>query len=206
MAKLEGRKAELLKEASRELRSRVEIERQKDVQELLDEEAVDDASVWSFLIYTSKKALNKTQRRTNQSSNLDFVSGSGFDYVGISVGDSIYVVTASEGDLFLVGRMQVGGYLNYQQAKERLKEAPPRVQEYLWGRQGTRIRLDRKLPSTIVRRLRFHGKGGADIESTFGLRFVSGTKVDVRALRGVRRLTNESAALLKKAIARRLIP
>src|SRR5947209_20488455 len=87
--KLQDGRTELLRELSRELRSSLETERQKSVQELLDEEAVDDDSVWHFTYYWGKGALKEAGRVRKRMPILSFISGRGFESAGVRKGDFI---------------------------------------------------------------------------------------------------------------------
>jgi hypothetical protein len=117
---------------------------------------------------------------------------------GVSVGDTVYIVSLSGGQLYLGGRMVVKRIVSREEAV-RLWDNGNLYDAEEWivdpEKQGTPLHLHRRLDSALTKRLRFDSNSGP--KEPF---FVSDTDLDNQATRGVRRLTRESAALLDRII------
>ncbi len=118
---------------------------------------------------------------------------------GVSVGDSVYVVSLGGGQLYLGGRMTVGRIVTRPEAA-RLWDNDNLYDADEWAvdpeQSGTLLDLHRRLDPALTKRLRFETKSGPK-----GLCFISDAELDNQATRGVRELTPESAALLDRIIA-----
>jgi hypothetical protein len=117
---------------------------------------------------------------------------------GVSVGDSVYIVSLAGGQLYLGGRMVVKRIVTREEAV-RLWDDDNLYDAAEWivdpDQQGTPLHLHRRLAPAVTKRLRFESKAGP--KEPF---FVSETELDNQATRGVRELTRESAALLDQII------
>lgn len=118
---------------------------------------------------------------------------------GVSVGDTVYIVSLGGGQLYLGGRMVVQRIVSRDEAVElwdndNLYDAEEWVVDP--DEQGTPLHLHRRLAPAVTKRLRFESKTGPKEAC-----FVSDTELDNQATRGVRELTRESAALLDRIIA-----
>ena len=102
-------------------------------------------------------------------------------------GDRIYVVTNQYGTLYLAGRMTAERIVGQREAERQLGGDLSPATEHVIGVDGTPMKFDRAAPDGVVRRLQF-GDGRP-------LVFRRG-RLDQQTLRGVRRLTSESASLL----------
>ena len=125
---------------------------------------------------------------------LIHTAGNLFASKGVAVGDRIFVVNILRGELYLIGRFVVGAIVrSHEEAKRRLGYEPYRADQHLFAKNGTAAltRFDRKVPASITRHLQLHRSKGIQ-----GLRFVSAEELDRQALRGVGRLTSESADML----------
>jgi hypothetical protein len=127
---------------------------------------------------------------------IDYTSGSRFVERGLKVGDFVYVVTVREGELFLVAKMQVGEILfSDKEVEARIGYKPWPAPEYLMPQSCTPIRLNRRVPLDVTKRLKSKSAKGIK-----GLKFTSQTKLDRQTLRTVRELTHSSAAELDKLL------
>jgi len=129
---------------------------------------------------------------------VDSSGSNTFSKKGVSVGDIVYVVSLSEGHLYLGGRMLVKRIISRPEAvrlwnNDNLYEAREWVVDP--EQRGTLLHLHRRLSPALTRRLRFESKAGVR-----PLCFVSDSELDNQATRGVRELTAESAALLDQII------
>ena len=118
---------------------------------------------------------------------------------GVLKDDRIYVVSLSDGQLYLGGRMTVDGIVLRDEAVRRLKNSDLYdADEWAIGSEetGTPLNLHRRLSPEISRQLRFISADPA----REALRFVSETHLDNQTTRGVRELTVQSAALLDSII------
>ena len=129
---------------------------------------------------------------------VDCSGGSTFSKRGIAVGDTVYVISLSAGQLYLGGRMTVKQITSRDEAvrllgSDNLYDAPEWVVDP--ERAGTPLHLHRRLSPQLTKRLRFESKTGPKEPC-----FVSDTELDNQATRGVRELTAASAALLDRII------
>lgn len=118
---------------------------------------------------------------------------------GVSVGDTIYVVSLSGGQLYLGGRMTVKQLVTRPQAVRLLKTTNLYdADEWVVDPEltGTRLDLHRRLSPSLTKRLRFASKSGPKEPC-----FISETELDKQATRGVRELMAESASLLDQIIS-----
>ena len=113
-------------------------------------------------------------------------------------GHVVYVITLSEGQLYLGGRMRVSRIVARDEAvgitgSDDLYDATEWVID---DAGGSPLHLHRRLAPTVTRRITCIMASGAE-QSLF---FVDQANLDVQATRGVRRLTPASAALLDRII------
>lgn len=117
---------------------------------------------------------------------------------GVSVGDSVYIVSLSAGQLYLGGRMVVQRIVSRPEAvrlwnNDSLYDAEEWIVDP--EESGTLLHLHRRLSPALTKRLRFVSSSGP--KEPF---FVSETELDNQTTRGVRELTPESGALLDRII------
>ena len=117
---------------------------------------------------------------------------------GVSIGDFVYVVSLSGGQLYLGGRMTVKQIVSRPEAvllwnNDNLYDADEWIVDP--EQAGTSLDLHRRLAPALTKQLRFESKSGPKEPC-----FVSETELDNQATRGVRELTPESAALLDRII------
>lgn len=126
---------------------------------------------------------------------MDHTAGDKFVKMGVAPGDFIYVVTVQRGHLYLLGRMQVGKICSQKEAERVLGTSNLwEGKDHLIARSGTGspTRFDRQVPIRVVRRLQFESPSGGSKP----LKFISNGVLDRQTLRGVRKLTASSAAML----------
>ena len=108
-------------------------------------------------------------------------------------GDALYIVTVQHGRLHLVGRMEVDRVTDLDDARRLLGFEPWSASDYALAKSGTGTALEpRPVPTTIARDLRFIGSGGRLVP----LKYRDDDHLDQQTMRGVRRLSAESAAQL----------
>lgn len=117
---------------------------------------------------------------------------------GVSIGDIVYIVSLSKGQLYLGGRMTVKRIVSRTEAI-RLWRNDDLYDANEWiidpDQTGTPLHLHRRLAPAVTRQLRFESKAGPRPPC-----FISDSELDNQATRGVRELTAESAALLDRII------
>ena len=117
---------------------------------------------------------------------------------GVSVGDTVYIVSLGAGQLYLGGRMVVKGIVSRAEAvrlwrNDNLYDAEEWIVDP--EKSGTLLDLHRRLSPALAKQLRFISHSGLKDPC-----FVSETELDNQATRGVRELAPESAALLDRII------
>lgn len=113
---------------------------------------------------------------------------------GVSVGDIVYVISLSKGQLYLGGRMTVKRVVSRRQALHLLRnDNLYDAREWIVDpdQTGTPLHLHRRLSPVLTKQLRFRSRKGPQEPC-----FISDTDLDNQATRGVRELTRESAKLL----------
>ena len=120
-----------------------------------------------------------------------------FSRRGVTVGSRVYVVNISKGSLFLIGRLEVGQIASREKAKRLLGPNLWDAPEHLIARAdaGTPMRFRRQVPAEVTKRLLFESANESK-----PLKFVSVDALDGQTLRGVRRLSDSSAALLEEQL------
>jgi hypothetical protein len=125
-------------------------------------------------------------------------AGNNFRKRGVSPGDAAYIVSLSDGQLLLGGKMTVKQILSRREMMKLRGSADIyEADEYLTGIEGsgTPLNLHRRLSPAVTKLLRFETKAGQK-----GPCFASDGRLDNQATRGVRELTPESAALFDRII------
>lgn len=129
---------------------------------------------------------------------LDHTAGDLFTQRGVGPGDKIYVVNNFQGNLVLVGRLEVDKIVSQAEAERLLGttdlwDAP----EHVIAKPGssTPKRFERIVPMELTKQLLFQGAKG--FESP---KFESEDRLDRQTLRGVRRLSDGSARLLENLL------
>lgn len=127
---------------------------------------------------------------------LDNTAGNCFVRAGVTKGDRIFAVSFNYGSPILIGRLVAGGPpCSKQHAARKLSTTTSSLweaKEHIIAEKGTASEIKyREIPFKILKALRFHSPTG-----TKGLKFSASNRPDQQTLRGVRRLTEDSADLL----------
>lgn len=123
-----------------------------------------------------------------------------FSKRGVQPGDMAYIISLSEGQLYLGGRMTVKQVLSrdeYARIREDVDSAYL-ADECIFdpdGATGTLLHLSRRLSPDLTKQIQFQFKAGPR-----GPKFVKENVLDNQATRGIRELTRESAAFLDRII------
>lgn len=130
---------------------------------------------------------------------LDHIAGNMFVQRGVEIGDTIYIVTVSKGKLYLCCKIIAGKIGGIDEAAAYTNKNPEDLwdaDEHILASASTPIHWNFEVPIGITKQLKF--LSGDD---TKNLTFLPNDKLDQQTLRGVRRLKNESAAMLDKLLA-----
>lgn len=123
---------------------------------------------------------------------LDYTGGSGFEKAHISAGATLYVLNWNEGELRVLGRMEVGALVDRAQVERELGGAYD-APEHLKAKPGTAtpIVLDATVPPDLLDDIVFIPANG---EPTGPKRNPKG-QIEPQTFRNVRRVTDETADL-----------
>lgn len=130
--------------------------------------------------------------------SLDHIASNLFRKRGVRRGDNIYVITVTDGQLYLLGKLEASKICSVDEAAKDLNCKPEDLWEaddHIVASQATPIDFSLKVPLNITQSLRFIGDG-----TKKPLKFKSPTKLDQQTLRGVRELDSISAAALDKLL------
>jgi hypothetical protein len=121
---------------------------------------------------------------------------------GVQVGDIAYAVTISKGELFILGRMEIGEVTDLAEAKRRVGNDVWEANNHFFARPGTdmRISFDHPVPLDVAQQIRVIRSDGIN-----PLKFAKPGELDRQALRGFVELTAESAKIFEGLIANELL-
>jgi hypothetical protein len=125
---------------------------------------------------------------------LRYAAGSRFRSRGIEPADFVYIVAVHRGQLFLLGKMQVGRIVSKQEAQCILGVEPYDAPEYLIASACTPVRLS-EVPVAIARELRFIGASRKE-----RLAFRDEAVLEPQTMRVIRELDPESANRLDELL------
>jgi len=156
-----------------------------------------------FTHYWNKESVEEAKCLAEEGyDDLDHVASNRFRTRGVRPGDHVYAVHISRGEMGVLGRMRVAEIVGYDDAvrRLRLKYEPWAADDHLFAEEGTATLLDftRKVKPSVAKSLRFLTSSGEKRSLVFSK--VNPDKLDSQTLRGVRRLTEESAGLLDELI------
>jgi len=129
---------------------------------------------------------------------FDYIASDIFQSRGVSPGDVVYVVTVIKGKLYLCGCLTVGKICGITKAAKILKIKPDdlwQANEYIIPSESTTMHFDLQVPIETVCRLTFISPEGLK-----KLKFNFHDCLDQQTLRGVRQLSEQSAALLDEIL------
>jgi hypothetical protein len=152
----------------------------------------------SYTHYWTNKTCEESVASGWHRRPLDHAAGSQFLRNGVRVGDNIYVVTVRDGRLFLVARFTVGRITKSDaEARRYLDYEPWSAPDHLHAEAGTGTicNFEREVPLDRVRQLRFETKAGVREPV-----FKDHSRLDTQTMRGVRKLTANSARILEELL------
>jgi hypothetical protein len=147
----------------------------------------------SFTTYWKNKTWNEHALEIPGGDPLDHTASNNFRDRGVSAGDSVYVVTVKQGRLLVAGKMIVGQVCGRADAENILGTTNLwDAQDHLIASASTPIDWELEIPIDEVENLEFIGSAGARVP----LVFKYPGYIDQQTLRGIRRLTSDSAGKL----------
>jgi hypothetical protein len=152
----------------------------------------------AYTHYWTNKTCEQSVRDGWHLRPLDHAAGSQFLRNGVRVGDDIYVVTVKSGRLFLIARFTVGRITTSDsEARRYLDYEPWSAPDHLHAEVGTSTscNFEREVPLGRARQLRFETKAG-----TREPLFKDESHLDQQTMRGVRKLTANSARILEELL------
>ena len=147
-----------------------------------------------------EKGTCELQEQGDFGFEMDHIAGNQFRRRELQVGDAVYVVNVTGGRLRLIGRINVDEITGFEEAEKRLSYKPYPASEHCFGIPDRRGRqaFGRYVPDDVVRSLKFVRAKGEIVPPKFADRRAA--LLDSQTLRGVRRLTDASAAKLEAAL------
>ncbi len=129
-------------------------------------------------------------RKSPEGEPLGHAAGSRFSSRGVHTGDLVYVVAVHQGQLYVLGKLQVGAIASKDEARRVLGAEPYDAPEHLIASHCTRAQLV-LVPTTVAKELRFISGTGKE---TLALR--DDETLDPQTMRPIRELDPESAERL----------
>jgi hypothetical protein len=129
-------------------------------------------------------------RKESEAGLLGHAAGSRFSSRGNEPGDFVYIVAVHQGQLYLLGKMEVGKIVSKDEARNILGSEPYDAPEHLIARACTPAQLT-EVPVALAKELRFIG--GTRKE---GLGFREDDILDPQTMRMIRELDPDSASQL----------
>jgi hypothetical protein len=127
-------------------------------------------------------------RKESEGGPLGHAAGSRFSSRGIQPGDFIYIVAVHRGELYLLGKMQVGKIVSKDEAHRILGAEPYDAPEHLIASSCTPTQLS-KVPVSLAKEIRFIGSSRKE-----ALAFREGEVLEPQTMRVIRELDPESAS------------
>jgi hypothetical protein len=123
---------------------------------------------------------------------FDYTASSLFRKRGVSVGDSLYLVTVLSGRLYLAGKMEIGEIVSLDEASRRFAgERLFQVSDHLFASKVTPLDYTRSVSPAITVRLLFFKSGRLAT-----LKLSKPGWLDSQTLRGIREMPRETAETL----------
>ena len=149
----------------------------------------------SFMLYLPSDICEWHYSNNDSGRPFSFAPGCMIARSAIAAGDAVYGVNVVVGTLFVIGRMTVERVLTgYEDARRELGEDAWHMPEHLLAAEGsgTPMYFSRQLPWELTMKLRVKDADGKE----HPLPMLNDEEIDSRALREVRELTEDSAAVL----------
>lgn len=123
---------------------------------------------------------------------FDYTASSLFVRRGVSIGDSLYLVTVISGRLHVAGKMEIGEIVSLTEASRRFAgERLFQVPDHLFARRVTPLDYARDVPLPVTARLLFFKNGRSAT-----LKFSKPGWLDSQTLRGIREMPEDTAKKL----------
>lgn len=147
-----------------------------------------------FTHYWSNATWQQHRASATDGELLDHIASNVFLQRGVSSGDMVYVVTVLHGALYVLAKLRVDMVTDVETAAEALGASPESLwdaDDHIVADAATPMDFDRQVPLPVAEALRFVAGEGEPKPMKF-----RGGAIDTQTMRGVRRLTPESALLL----------
>lgn len=146
----------------------------------------------AYITLWSQPQIEVERRRANGVERLEHTASAQFRRAGVSPEDRVYVVGTRDGQLLLLGRLNVERVVGQREAEDFFGYEVYDAPDHLIGT-GSVLAIDRLVPEDVVR--------GIERESGKPIKVDSDPfRVDANSLRTTGRITPESAALLDGVI------
>ncbi len=146
-----------------------------------------------FTHYWANDTVEDYRRDGTEGEPFGRLLNNGFIRMGLTGGDYLYPVTVLNGELYVLGRMEVDDVGPYEGQGQ--DDPDQRWHEVAYGRASTPRRFGNKVPLSVVEQLECVSDGRPT-----KLKFVAPGKLDRQTLRVPRQLTAVSAHLLDRQI------
>ena len=135
----------------------------------------------------------------NEGELLSHTAGNQFKSRGVQVGSQIYIVTVRNGTLYVIARLEVAKIVSMREAQRHFKSQVWEADEHIICKPSacTRMRFNKSVPVSVTKQLLFE-RGSHYVSPVFK----TDTKLDQQTMRGVRKLSDSSAALLEKYVSK----
>lgn len=131
----------------------------------------------------------------NQPMDLDHIASNLFRLRGVAPGDEVFVISCFGGKFFVVGRIVVDSIVDQSTAVRALGPSLWVASDHILAKPGTvrRARFNRALPMDEVEKLQFISNAGVIYP-----KFLPSGLPDRQTFRGVRQISESSAAVLRR--------
>lgn len=141
-----------------------------------------------FFTYSWQYA--EARKESERGGPLAHAAGSRFSSRGIDAGDFVYIVAVHRGQLYLLGKMQVGKIVSKDEARRIFGTEPYDAPEHLIASACTSAQLT-EVPVAVAKELRFVGDSRKE-----ALAFREEDILDPQTMRAIRELDPDSASRL----------
>jgi hypothetical protein len=144
---------------------------------------------WTRECVSNMKAAGDCEGRqiTRSAGNL-------FTARGVKAGDALFILSATQKKLFLIGRMVVRGVMPYETYCQRYRVTNLWEADEVAHGSGTPCRLEHELPDRLLRDLYFINERGRCPWVQ------NGRRIDAQAFRGLHRLDEQNLRILNTMI------
>lgn len=152
--------------------------------------------------YWKNSTVRAHQANNEESDELLHTADDTFEQRGVAIGDTVYVVTVLEGSVHLIGRLVVDQVLNQQEADKYFGEPVWTAVDHLIGMQPlSQCQYDVSVPYSRLDEVIFVTSSGNDVIKFDQRDGADPHAVDRQTLRGVRKITADTAALFDSLLS-----